>query len=75
MITLERTNYALDAKLNPVRDALIIEDGNSPYVNFVVGKPGSADDPRVRKLVVALWSPAVRAFIRDKYQGAVLPAF
>ncbi|QAY78234.1 MetQ/NlpA family ABC transporter substrate-binding protein [Sphingosinicella sp. BN140058] len=74
-LALINTNYALDAKLNPVRDALFIEDGNSPYVNFLVGRPGSDKDPRVQKLVAALRSPAVKTFIAQKYQGAVLPAF
>ena len=74
-LALINTNYALDAKLNPVRDALFIEDGNSPYTNFVVGRPGSEKDPRVQKLIAALRSPNVRTFIAQKYQGAVLPAF
>ncbi len=74
-LALINTNYALDAKLNPVRDALAIEDGKSPYVNFVVGKPGSEKDPRVQKLVSALRSDEVRKFMEAKYKGAVLPAF
>ncbi|MEH3121345.1 MAG: MetQ/NlpA family ABC transporter substrate-binding protein [Sphingomonas phyllosphaerae] len=74
-LALINTNYALDAKLNPTRDALAIEDRNSPYVNFVVGRPGTADDPRVRKLVAALHSAQTRAFIERTYKGAVLPAF
>jgi D-methionine transport system substrate-binding protein len=44
-------------------------------VNFVVGKPGSDKDPRVQKLVAALQSDDVKAFIADRYKGAVLPAF
>ncbi|MBB3347842.1 MetQ/NlpA family ABC transporter substrate-binding protein [Sphingomonas sp. BK069] len=74
-LAMINTNYALDAKLNPVRDALAIEDKDSPYVNYLVGRPGSADDPRVRKLVAALRSPATKAFIETTYKGAVLPAF
>ncbi|MEC3911559.1 MetQ/NlpA family ABC transporter substrate-binding protein [Sphingobium sp. CR2-8] len=74
-LALINTNYALDAKLNPVRDALAIEDGKSPYVNFVVGKPGSEKDPRVEKLVAALQSDDVKRFMADHYKGAVLPAF
>jgi len=72
---LINTNYALDAKLNPVRDALAIEDSKSPYVNFVVGKPGSEKDPRVQKLVAALRSDDVKRFMAVTYKGAVLPAF
>jgi D-methionine transport system substrate-binding protein len=74
-MALINTNYALDAKLNPQRDALVIEDAHSPYVNFVVGRPGAAKDPRVVKLVAALRSEATRAFIAGHYHGAVLPAF
>ena len=74
-LALINTNYALDAKLNPVRDALLIEDADSPYVNFVVGRPGGETDPRVVKLIAALRSPATRAFIEQHYHGAVLAAF
>ena len=69
------TNYALDAKLDPTRDALAIEDGKSPYVNFLVGRPDNRDAPAVKKLAAALTSPEVKEFIAKKYRGAVLPAF
>lgn len=74
-LAMINTNYALDAKLNPTRDALAIEDKDSPYVNFVVGLESAKSDPRVQKLVTALRSPEVKAFIARKYDGAVLPAF
>lgn len=74
-LALINTNYALDAKLDPMRDALALEDKSSPYVNVVAGRPGAGDDPRVRKLVAALRSPQTRAFIERTYKGAVLPAF
>lgn len=74
-LALINTNYALDAKLDPTRDALAIEDANSPYVNYLVGRPDNRDAPAVKKLAAALTSPAVREFIRERYHGAVLPAF
>ncbi|MCD9027886.1 MetQ/NlpA family ABC transporter substrate-binding protein [Luteimonas sp. BDR2-5] len=74
-LALINTNYALDAGLDPATDALAIEGKDSPYVNFLVGPPEAADDPRVRKLIAALTSEQVRAFIHDKYRDAVLPAF
>jgi len=74
-LAMINTNYALDAGLNPTRDALTIESKDSPYVNFLVGRPDNKDDPRVQKLAKALTSPEVKAFIEQKYQGAVLPAF
>ena len=69
------TNFALDAKLDPAKDALILEDKKSPYVNFLVARPDNKDDPRVQKLARALTSPAVKAFIEKTYHGAVQPAF
>jgi len=74
-LALINTNYALDAKLNPLRDALAIEDKNSPYVNYLVGPESAKTDPKVQKLVAALRSDDVRNFIAHKYEGAVLPAF
>lgn len=69
------TNYALDAKLDPARDALAIEDRSSPYVNYLVARPDDASDPDVQALAKALTSPEVKAFIVRKYRGAVTPAF
>jgi len=74
-LALINTNYALVAKLNPVRDALVIEDKDSPYVNYVVGLDSARSDPRVAKLVAALRSADVKAFIEQRYGGAVIPAF
>lgn len=69
------TNYALEAGLNPARDALIIEDAKSPYVNFLVARPDNKDSAAIQKLAKALTSPEVKAFIEKKYNGAVVPAF
>ncbi len=74
-LALINTNYALIAGLNPTKDALLIEGKDSPYVNYLVGRPDNKDDPRVQKLAQALTSPEVKAFIEQKYHGAVLPAF
>ncbi|MGO1268067.1 MAG: MetQ/NlpA family ABC transporter substrate-binding protein [Pseudomonas bubulae] len=69
------TNYALEAGLNPATDALIIEGADSPYVNFLVARPDNKDSIAIQKLAKALTSPEVKAFIAEKYKGAVLPAF
>jgi D-methionine transport system substrate-binding protein len=74
-LALINTNYALDAGLNPTRDALAIEGKDSPYVNFIVGPESARGDARVQKLVAALRTPEVKAFIEKKYEGAVIPAF
>ena len=69
------TNYARDAKLDPTRDALVIEDAASPYVNYLVARPDDKDAPAVKALAAALTSAPVKAFIEAKYKGAVKPAF
>ncbi|MEG0637217.1 MAG: MetQ/NlpA family ABC transporter substrate-binding protein, partial [Pseudomonas sp.] len=74
-LALINTNYALEAKLNPEKDALIIEGSDSPYVNILVARPDNKDSVALKKLVGALHSPEVKAFILEKYKGAVIPAF
>jgi D-methionine transport system substrate-binding protein len=74
-LALINTNYALAAGLNPTKDALLIESKDSPYVNYLVGRPDNQNDPRVQKLARVLNSPEIKAFIEQKYHGAVLPAF
>jgi D-methionine transport system substrate-binding protein len=68
------TNYALDAGLKPKTDALALEGGDSPYVNYLVARPDNRDDPRIVKLAEVLRGQAVKDFIATKYEGAVIPA-
>ncbi|MET1068062.1 MAG: MetQ/NlpA family ABC transporter substrate-binding protein [Pseudomonas prosekii] len=74
-LALINTNYALEAKLDPSKDALVIEGNDSPYVNILVARPDDKDSDAMKKLVAALHSPEVKKFITEKYKGAVLPAF
>jgi len=74
-LALINTNYALEAKLVPTRDALFIENANSPYANLLVSRPDNKDNDAVKKLVKALQSDDVKQFIASKYKGAVVPAF
>ncbi|MCD0163541.1 MetQ/NlpA family ABC transporter substrate-binding protein [Deinococcus sp. 6YEL10] len=69
------TNYALDAGLNPLGDALTLEGSSSPYANRLVVQPATLKNPDYLKLVAALRSPATRTFILNTYKGAVVPAF
>ncbi|MFZ3283230.1 MULTISPECIES: MetQ/NlpA family ABC transporter substrate-binding protein [Pseudomonas] len=74
-LALINTNYALEAKLDPSKDALVIEGNDSPYVNILVSRPDNKDSDAMQKLAAALHSPEVKQFITEKYKGAVLPAF
>ncbi|ESQ74962.1 MetQ/NlpA family ABC transporter substrate-binding protein [Asticcacaulis sp. AC402] len=73
-LALINTNYALDAKLDPQKDALIIEGPDSPYLNYLVAREDNKADPRIAALAVALTSQKVRDFIAATYQGAVIAA-
>ena len=68
-------NYALEAGFNPVRDSLIIEGGQSPYVNYVVVQKGKENDPGIIALKNALLSQKVKDYILSSYDGGVLAVF
>lgn len=69
-------NYAIEAKLSPANDALVLEkaEGN-PFANFLAVKEGNEKDARVQKLAELLNSPEVKKYIEDTYKGSVIPAF
>ncbi|MBE7246258.1 MAG: MetQ/NlpA family ABC transporter substrate-binding protein [Actinomycetospora chiangmaiensis] len=67
-------NYALEAGLEPARDALVLEraEGN-PYANVLVTTEALARDPRILRLAALLTSAEVADFIRTRYRGSVVP--
>ncbi|MGE5578391.1 MAG: MetQ/NlpA family ABC transporter substrate-binding protein [Syntrophothermus sp.] len=69
------TNYALEAKLVPAKDALVIEAGESPYANVLAVRVADKDKKDLKALAKALNSPEIKKFLQDKYKGAVVPAF
>ena len=69
------TNYALEADLNPIKDALLIEDKESPYANVLAVRSGEENTFGIRMLSKFLKSNVVREFIENNYGGAIVPAF
>lgn len=71
-------NYALAAGLN-LADGLAAEAADSEaaqtFGNVFVAKAGSETRPEILAVYEALTSDASRAFIEEKYQGAVVPVF
>ena len=67
------TNYALEAKLSPAKDALALEGADSPYVNVLVVKEGNEKTDKIKALAAALESQKVVDFINGKYQNEVVP--
>jgi D-methionine transport system substrate-binding protein len=74
-LALINTNYALEAGLVPTKDALFIEGTDSPYANLLVARPDNKDSDAIQKLAAALNSAEAKAFIEEKYEGAIIPAF
>lgn len=69
-------NYAIGAGLK-VSDALACEDSDSigatTYGNIVAVQKGHESDEKIKALVDALKSSEVKAFMEEKYEGAVVP--
>lgn len=70
---LINTNYAIDAGLNPMKDAIALEGKESPYVNIIAVRKGDKDKKEIKELVKVLHSKTIQDFIIKKYKGAVVP--
>ncbi len=68
-------NYAIEAGWVLTRDAIVLEGGDSPYVNVVAVRRGGQEKPEVVALMKALHSAKVRDYIVQRYQGGVIAAF
>ena len=66
------SNYAIDAGLNPVTDALAMEGSASAYANILAVKEGNENNPLILALKAALESKQVADFIAGEYDGAVV---
>ena len=72
-------NYALGADLPAKYPALDIEEFDDvtsvKRTNFVVVKQGNENSDKVKALIKAINSDAVKKYIEDKYKGAVISSF
>lgn len=69
------TNYALEAELNPVKDAIVIEDKDSPYANILAIRKEDKEKSTIKALSKVLNSPEIKKFIEENYKGSIVPAF
>ncbi len=74
-VAVINTNFAMQASLNPTKDAIFIEDKTSPYSNIVAVREGDEKRPEIQALLKALQSKEIKEFIEKKYGGAIVPAF
>lgn len=68
-------NYAVQAGLDPVRDSLMKEPLESPWVNIIAVREEDKGKPWVAKLVDAYHSEPVKQFILTRFKGAYLPSW
>ena len=66
------SNYAIDAGINPAKDALGLEGSASVYGNILAVKEGNENSDAVKALAAALESQQVADFIAAQYGGAVV---
>lgn len=69
-------NYAIDAGLNPIKDAVLLESANedNPYVNIVACQKGHENDEKIKALIEVLQSDKIKDYITSTYSdGSVIP--
>ncbi|MGN0173377.1 MAG: MetQ/NlpA family ABC transporter substrate-binding protein [Acutalibacteraceae bacterium] len=66
------SNYAIEADLNPTKDALGLEGSSSAYGNILAVKEGNENSDIIKALAAALESKQVADFIASEYDGAVV---
>ena len=70
------TNFAVEAKLIPARDAIVIEGKESPYANVIAVRAADINSPAVKALVKAANSKEVKKFIETELvPKGIVPAF
>lgn len=74
-LALINTNFALPAGLHPSKDALLIEDKDSPYANIIVIKSDSPKKAQLMLLVKALHSQPVKQKAKELFGDAAIQAW
>lgn len=70
---LINSNFAIDGGLNPLEDAIAIEDSESPYVNIVAVREGDEEKEEIKALIEVLQSQEIQDFILEEWGGAIVP--
>ena len=70
-------NYALEAGYSVAKDSIAYESTDSEaaktYVNVIAVKEENENSAKIKALVEALKSDAIKTYINDTYDGAVIP--
>lgn len=69
------TTFAIPAGLSPSKDALYLEDKNSPYANLIVIRKNSTKKTQLESLVKALNAKEVADKAKELFGDAAIPAW
>jgi D-methionine transport system substrate-binding protein len=69
------TNYATQAGLDAVKDAILREEPKGPYANIIAVRTADKDKPWVKTLVESYHDDSIKAFINDQFKGALIPSW
>ncbi len=67
------SNFAYEKGVNPVKDSLMIEQNDSPYVNIVATKTTNKDNKDIKTIVETLHEAKVQQWIEKKWGGSIVP--
>ncbi|WP_315786562.1 MetQ/NlpA family ABC transporter substrate-binding protein [Bradyrhizobium sp. SZCCHNPS1003] len=65
-------NYAVQAGLNPAKDAIARENAEGPWVNILAVREEDKDKPWVKQLIEAYHSEPVKAFLETRFKGTYI---
>ncbi|MBI9009194.1 MAG: methionine ABC transporter substrate-binding protein [Tenericutes bacterium] len=69
------SNYALEGGINPIDTAIFLESTvDNPYVNILALNEADLELDKIKALIAALNSDAVKDYINETYNGSVIPA-
>lgn len=68
-------NYAVQAGLDPSKDALARENVEGPWVNIIAVREEDKDKPWVKQLIDAYHSDPVKKFVETRFKGTYIPAW
>ncbi|NEW94449.1 MetQ/NlpA family ABC transporter substrate-binding protein [Rhodopseudomonas sp. BR0M22] len=68
-------NYAVQAGLDPSKDALARETIEGPWVNIIAVREEDKDKPWVKQLIDAYHSDPVKQFVETRFKGTYIPAW
>lgn len=74
-VAVINTNYAIEAKLVPTKDAIALEDANSPYTCVLAVRTKDKDNPVFQKIVKAYQSEEVKKFVTEHFKGSIVAAW